>query len=102
VAVGVCGGSGQHRRLRVGRAHGQVRGWGGLQRSQRWVLQRRHGGGTIGGRGDWRMGRLRRVRVAVVAVHGRRILAATALERRQRGQLVLGAVELLADGRVVA
>lgn len=42
------------------------------------------------------------MRVAVVAVHGRRILAATTLERRQRRQLVLRAVELLADGRVVA
>ena len=79
MAVGVCGRCGQHGRLRVGRAHGQVRRGRGLERSQGRVLQRRHGRSTVGGRCYRRMRGLGRVRVAVVAVHGRRILAATTL-----------------------
>jgi hypothetical protein len=92
VAVGMRRCCGQHRRLRIGRRHRQVRARRGLERSQRRVLQRWHGGTAIGGRGHRRVRRLGRVRVAIVAVQ--RVLAAT-LQRRQCGQLVLRAIVLL-------
>ena len=71
VAVGMRRCCGQHRRLRISRRHGHVRTRRGLEGSQRRVLQRRHGRTAIGGRGHRRVRRLGRVRVAIVAVHGR-------------------------------
>jgi hypothetical protein len=71
VTVGMRRCCGQHGRLGISRRHGQVRCRGRLEGSQRRMLQRRHGGTTIGGRGHRRVWRLGRVRVAAVAVHGR-------------------------------
>lgn len=94
--VGVRGScSGELRRLRVRRRHGHVRGGRRLERPQRRMW---HAGTAIGRRG---YRRVRRLWVAIVAVR-QRCKRRAAMERWQRGQLVLRAVVgLLSHRRVL-
>jgi hypothetical protein len=95
VRVGVCSRRRQRGSLRVRRRHGHVRGRR-LERPQRRV---RHAGTAIG-RGGYR--RLRRLGVATVAAVRQRGERRAAVQRWQRGQLVLRAVvALLAQRRVL-
>jgi hypothetical protein len=95
VRVGVCSCCRERGSLRIRRRHGHVRGRR-LEGPQRRV---RHAGAAIGRRGHRR---LRGLRVAIVATVRQRCKRRAAVQRWQRGQLVLRTVvALLTYGRVL-